>query len=182
MPKETQHARPYAIAAFEYAQEHHALPEWLAMLHILADIVAHPVIRDRLDDPQYSADELNELMLKIAHGFLDVAACNFLKLLANAHRLSALPDILSLFQLMYAKVNQELDVEVVSAVALSDAYKQKLSQTLKARFKREPLLHCRLDESLIGGLVIRAGDDVIDASIKGQLTKLKDYVVGEICN
>jgi F-type H+-transporting ATPase subunit delta len=97
---------------------------------------------------------------------------NFIRLLTQNKRLAVLPEIADQFELLRAQYENEVDVQVTSAVALSDAQRAKLAAALKTRFKRDVRMTTAIDPALLGGAVIRAGDLVIDGSINGRLQRL----------
>jgi F-type H+-transporting ATPase subunit delta len=97
---------------------------------------------------------------------------NFVRLLSQNKRLEVLPQIAVQFELLRAQYENELDVEVTSAVAMNAEQQSKLIDSLKTRFKRDVRMHSSVDATLLGGAVIRAGDLVIDGSIKGRLQRL----------
>jgi F-type H+-transporting ATPase subunit delta len=77
-----------------------------------------------------------------------------------------------MYEAMRAEAENTADVQVVSAVELNDAQKQRLAAALQKRLQREVRLHCEVDASLIGGAIVRAGDFVIDGSLKARLDRL----------
>jgi F-type H+-transporting ATPase subunit delta len=97
---------------------------------------------------------------------------NFIAILAENHRLLLLPEILVQFEALRAVVENTIDVDVVSAVALDQAQTAKLTDALTRRFKRKVLMKNSVDAMLLGGAIVRAGDMVIDGSLKGRLERL----------
>jgi len=97
---------------------------------------------------------------------------NFVRVLAENHRLLLLPEIATHYEELRAAVENTLDVEVISAVTLSDAQADKLKQALSTRLKRTVRMQNSVDSTLLGGAVVRAGDLVIDGSLKGRLERL----------
>jgi len=170
-------ARPYARAAFDYAQEHHQLAQWSDMLRTMAERIGQTEIAALLNNPQYSTETRCEVVLALGQKVLGEAGQNFIKTLANYKRLSVLPDIYILFEQLRADVEKTLRVKVKSAVTLSDGHSAKLSASLTKKLGRPVELEYELDPHLLGGFVIYAGDRVIDSSIRGQLEKLRDAVV-----
>ena len=182
MLKEIQFARPYAIAAFEYAHENNVLEDWSVQLKGLAQIAEQEAIQMTLKNPDYDSSARSDLFIELGQGFLNEQVQNFIRLLAAAHRLSVLPEVYELYESLYTKTKEEIKVDVISAIELDDAYKTILTAKLKKRFEREPVLHCHVDKTILGGLIIRAGDEVINVSLKGQFNQLKKQVIGELCN
>ena len=85
-----------------------------------------------------------------------------------------LPEISVLFEEMKAQLENVVDVVVTAAQPLSEAQSAKLAQALKAKLQRDVRMTSEVDESLIGGAIIRAGDLVIDGSLTGKLSKLAE--------
>jgi len=159
-------ARPYAKAAFMSARDARALPDWSKALGGDARIA------DLLTSPKLSSDQIVSMYAGLGGTAIDAHWQNFVRLLAQNKRLEVLPEIVVQFELLRAQYENELDVEVTSAVALNADQQAKLVASLKTRFKRDVRIHTSVDAALLGGAVIRAGDLVIDGSIKGRLQRL----------
>lgn len=172
MAEITTVARPYAKAAFQYAQENSRLGQWAEMLGLLADVVNDSAFRAFLARPELSAKQQAEAVRAVCGDKIDRDVSNFVVNLANNKRLEALPAISELFEEMRAEAEGELEVEVTAAFELSPAQTQSLAKTLTEKLTRQVNLTCSVDPALIGGAVIRAGDLVIDASVRGKLGKL----------
>lgn len=167
-------ARPYAKAAFQFANETGDLEKWSDMLSFAALVVQNEAIADLLDNPKVTSNQQAEAFKKIGEAQFDGSCNNFVTLLARNKRLSLFPEIGALYEQLKAEQQQSVDVEVTSAFALSDAQCATLVLSLKQHLKREVKLESKVDQSLIGGLVIRAGDMVIDGSVRGKLAKLTE--------
>ncbi len=165
-------ARPYAKAAFEYARAANALAPWSLGMKSAAEIVADPRVAELVNDPRWTAADLAGLVIDAAGSKLDAAMQNFVRVLAENHRLVLLPEIAAHYEAARAQVENTVDVEVVSAVALDAAQTEKLKQALNTRLRRQVRMQNSVDASLLGGAVIRAGDLVIDGSLKGRLERL----------
>jgi F-type H+-transporting ATPase subunit delta len=164
-------ARPYAKAAFMWARDAKALPAWSEALHAGVALVTDSSIADLITNPQMSPDQVVSLFAGLGGG-ADEHWQNFVRLLAKNKRLEVLPDIAAQYELLRARYENEVDVQVTSAVALSDGQKTKLATALKTRFKRDVRMTTAIDPALLGGAVIRAGDLVIDGSINGRLQRM----------
>jgi len=164
-------ARPYAKAAFMWARDAKALPVWSEALHAGVALVTDLRIADLITNPQMSPDQVVSLFAGLGGG-ADEYWQNFVRLLAKNKRLQVLPDIAAQYELLRARYENEVDVQVTSAVALSDGQKTKLATALKTRFKRDVRMTTAIDPALLGGAVIRAGDLVIDGSINGRLQRM----------
>lgn len=166
-------ARPYAKAAFVHAQQNYDLSGWSVALATAAAVSQNEKIGELLDDPQLTSDARAEKFLAVCGNF-SPSQQNFIKLLAENHRMALLPEISHLFEALKADAESTLEVEVLSARALSDEQAQRLTQALSKKFSREVHLHSAVDESLLGGAIIRAGDTVIDGTVRGRLAKLAE--------
>jgi F-type H+-transporting ATPase subunit delta len=165
-------ARPYAKAAFQYARDANAFAEWSRGLQTLAEIVADPRVAQLTKAPSLTAADLAALVIEVAGAKLDAGMQNFVRVLAENHRLLLSPEIAAHFEGLRAAVENTADVEVTSAVPLSDAQAKKLEQALSTRLKRQVRMRTAVDATLLGGAVVRAGDLVIDGSLKGRLERL----------
>ena len=165
-------ARPYAKAAFAYARTAGALAEWSEGLNAAAEIVADARVAALVGNPQWTAAGLTEFIGGVAGARLDAAMRNFVAVLAENRRLPLLPEIAAHYEVLRAQIENTVDVEVVSAVALDAAQTETLRQALDKRLKRRVRMQNRVDPTLLGGAVIRAGDLVIDGSLKGRLERL----------
>ena len=165
-------ARPYAKAAFESARQHNAFERWSKVLATASSVVQDERVAQLLSSPRLTPEQLSGLIEDIVGGDLDEQIRNFLATLASNRRLAFLPEIGSIYEGLRAEEENTADVQVVSAVALSEAQQQRLATALKKRLKREVRLHCEVDASLIGGAIVRAGDFVIDGSLKARLDRL----------
>ncbi len=179
-------ARPYARAVFQVAQESDALDELSRSLGIAKEMLADGQVARFLANPALDDEArfqfLTELFGKAA-GEDSVFAgssehgSNFLKLLLEYGRVDALPEISDRFDALKAEVENTVDVTVTSATALSAAQVQEIENALKARLGRDVKLSTEIDENLIGGAVIRAGDVVIDGSVRARLEGLSNALV-----
>lgn len=165
-------ARPYAKAAFEYARDAKAFADWSQGLKTAAEIVADPRLAALTKSPQWSQADLVSIIADVAGAKLNPAMLNFVRILAENHRLLLLPEISAHFEDLRSGVENTVDVEVISAIALSDAQAGKLAQALSTRLKRTVRMQNTVDAALLGGAIVRAGDLVIDGSLKGRLQRL----------
>lgn len=172
MQENTTLARPYATAAFELAQEASDLAAWSEMLHLLNLIVSDPQMQRVLNNPRLDSKFLADFVLDISAERLSETGRNFVRVLADAGRLSLAPQIYQLFEQRRTDSEGVVDVEVVSAYELEQDEQDKIATAMAKRFGKKINISTRIDDSLIGGTVIRAGDSVIDASIRGRLRQL----------
>jgi F-type H+-transporting ATPase subunit delta len=168
-------ARPYARAAFEAAREHKDFERWSEMLAAAATTVADQRVVKLLSSPRVQLTDLVELVA--AASSADERGRNFLSTLAQNRRLGVLPEVAALYEELRAEIENITDVHVTSAVQLDEAQRTRLAAALKKRLKREVRLHCAVDAGLIGGAVVRAGDFVIDGSLKARLERLATQIM-----
>ena len=174
MSELTTLARPYAKAAFEFALEKNNLSSWSDMLGFLSLVVNDPAMAKLLDSPTLTRDKAAEAVLSVTEDKLDENAINFVKLLASNGRLELLPEVLSLYENHKADYEKTVEVELQSAIELTDAQISDLNSTLETKLGRKVNINCHIDPTLMGGMIVRAGDLVIDASIRGKLNDLAD--------
>ena len=165
-------ARPYARAAFEFAQGAKALARWGDLLETAATVVRDERFAALLGNPKVTTLALADFVLDIAGDKADEHGRNFVRLLAQNQRLALLPEIAAQYALLRAAAENTVDVDVVSAIALSEAETEKFTHALTRRLNRVVRLHPSVDPSLLGGAVVRAGDFVLDGSLKGKLERL----------
>lgn len=165
-------ARPYAQAAFDEASALGELKSWSDMLQSLAQAVINPEVRAIITSPRIIKSQLVDLMLALAGDKVSKIQQSFVKLMIEGQRLTLLPEIVILFEIMRAEAEKNVDVVVTSAFDLSEVQKQKISEALQKRMGREIRLRCETDRKLLGGIVIRAGDKVIDGSARTHLSEL----------
>lgn len=169
-------ARPYARAAFDVAraQGDDGLEQFSAMLGWLAAAVATPALAAELASPSRSPEGKAELLISLAGDALSEQGRNLIHVMATNKRLEILDEVAGQFEQMKDAFERTLEVEVVSARALGDAELAQLRERLAARFDKRIELSSRVDDTLLGGAVIRAGDTIIDGSIRGRLDKLAE--------
>ncbi|MFA5959640.1 MAG: F0F1 ATP synthase subunit delta [Tatlockia sp.] len=173
MPNNTTIARPYAKALFEYALEHKKLPEWSELLHTMAAAVMDKNAMEFIANPETTTVQQEQLLMALFADSGEIAAVeNLIALLAHNKRLMLLPEIKVLFEVLRAEQEKTLKVKVISYSALSDTQKAQLTQSLSQRLQRQITLNISIDESLLGGAIIHAGDLIIDGSVRGKLNKL----------
>lgn len=165
-------ARPYAQAVYRQAEEQGAFSGWSGALALLASIVRDPAMQRVINDPRMDASRLADLIVSIGDRAFFAAARNFVRVLADAERLPVVPDIASLFEQMRASAQGVRHLQVRSAHPLEDEERSRLAAVLEKRFGAKVDISDEVDESLIGGIVIRDGDSVIDASVRGKLRAL----------
>ena len=172
----TSIARPYAMAAFEYALAKNALAEWEELLQTAATLAEDPMMSQFMANPGVNQEQLTQLFFDVLNSELDTEKKNFLSLLAENKRFAVLPAIAEQFKLRRAVQEKKTTVEVISAVELTAEQQQRLVQALTKRLNLAVTLNCTIDPSLLGGVVVRVGDKVIDGSVRGKLHRLIDFI------
>lgn len=172
MAEKSTVARPYAKAVHELAAEKGDADAWSGLLEVAAKAAADPGFQDLLNDPKVSESDLAELILGICGDRAHELGRNFLRVVAENDRLAWLPEIQVEYERLRAEAENVVDVEISSAVPLTDDQQDQYAQALRKRLGKSVRLHCEVDESLLGGAVIRADDLVIDGSLRGRLDRL----------
>jgi F-type H+-transporting ATPase subunit delta len=169
-------ARPYAEAVFALAKERDALPKWSQMLQLAALIAGDAQMRRLFDDPRLPRERLVALFLDVAGKNMNDDGVSLVRLLTATHRLALLPEIAQYFEELKAEHERAVDAEIVSAYPLDAAQLQQIVAALKQRLGRDVRPLPKVDPALIGGVIIRAGDVVIDGSVEGRLRALSSYL------
>ena len=169
-------AARYATALFELAKEDKALKALEADAQALADaLAASPELNAMIASPVVSRDEQAAAIAAIAKKMkLSALTANTLALMAANRRLFVLPQLVTDVQARIATEKGEVTAEVTSATALSAEQATKLAATLKARVGKDVKLKTAVDESLIGGLVVKLGSTMIDTSVRSKLAALQN--------
>jgi F-type H+-transporting ATPase subunit delta len=164
-------ARPYARAAFELARADGALGTWSQSLAFAAEVAKDARVASLVGNPRIEPNQL--VALHLPNGVAaDSEFGKFLLQLAEQRRLNLLPEIGALFETYKRDSESQLLVKVTSAMALDAAQAEQLKASLKRRFKRDIELQTQVDPSLLGGVVIDTGSEVIDGSARGRLERL----------
>ena len=174
MAELTTLARPYAKAVFEEANEKKALDAWSVDLSLLAACVADTKVEEFLKNPALTAQQQADTVIEICGDQLTSTAKNLVVILAENKRLALLTEISELYEEMKAQLENTVDVVVTSAHPLTSEQSDKIAIALKAKLQRDVRMTSEVDETLIGGAIIRAGDLVIDGSLTGKLSKLAE--------
>ncbi|MDH4040044.1 MAG: F0F1 ATP synthase subunit delta [Gammaproteobacteria bacterium] len=167
-------ARPYAKAAFEYALDHDQLNQWHQQLATAAAVVADERVGAVLTSPALTSAQQAQKLGEVCGDALSAQVKNFVGILSANKRLALLPQIHELFALYKANRERTVDVEVVSAFELADGIRDRLAAALGRKLERQVNVQTSTDSNLLGGVVIKAGDLVIDGSVRGKLDKLAE--------
>ncbi|GAA5319646.1 MAG: F0F1 ATP synthase subunit delta [Candidatus Pelagadaptatus aseana] len=174
MAELTTLARPYAKAAFEAADAAGALAQWSQMLKLAAAVSQQEAMTKVMGSPSLTTEQKAEAFVGVCGEEIDAKVANLIGSLATNGRLPLLPQIQQLFELHKAQREKSVDVVVTTAFELTGELQDKLAKSLSAKLDREVNLTTDVDASLLGGALVRAGDTVIDGSVRGRLTKLAE--------
>ena len=165
-------ARPYAVAAFKQAEEEGKLGEWAEMLDLLAAVARDPTMGGFIANPRVDRARLVDLFIDVCGDRLSDTGRNFVRVVGQYGRFALLPAIAQRFAEERAAREGRNQVHVTSAFDLSKSQRSTIVAAMEKRLGTKVTLDCAVDDSLIGGVVIRAGDLVIDASLRGRLGQL----------
>ncbi len=165
-------ARPYAEAAFKRSIENKSASEWSEALKFLSVVMQDREMISIVTNPKVTNEQLTTLLLDISKDQLKKEAINFLKLLIQSDRLLLAPQISELYERFKAEQEGYVDVEVISAYALSADEQKKFTTMLEKQLDKKVHITTSIDKTLLGGFLARAGDLVIDGSVKGRLQQL----------
>jgi F-type H+-transporting ATPase subunit delta len=171
-------ARPYANAVFDQATEEGDLEQWSSLLKILSQFIRDPQMRLILSSPKISHDQLLKLVSELVGQQISKTGTNFIKVLIRANRLGYVTQIFELFEKRRAEAEGRMEISVVSAFELDAAQENRISESMGKRLGKKVSILSTVDKSLIGGMVITAGDSVIDASLRGRLKELRNSLTG----
>ncbi|GBU13039.1 F0F1 ATP synthase subunit delta [Enterobacterales bacterium] len=168
-------ARPYAKAAFDFAVEHQSLDRWQSMLAFTAEVTRNEQIEELLSGA-LAPETLSQTFIAVCGEKLDDAGQNLIKVMAENGRLRVLPEVLQQFIELRASLEAIAEVDVTSATPLSEAQQAKIAAAMEKRLSRKVKLNCKIDKSVLAGVIIRAGDMVIDGSVRSRLERLADVL------
>lgn len=173
-------ARPYADALFKAATAGAGvdLGSTAAWMDELAAIAANPQLRQLADNPKVTADQVFAVFTGVARSALPDMAKNFLRTVIDNGRIDALPEVAAQFRALVNRRNGSSDAVVYSAFPMDSAALSEVSAALEKRFGRKlSVASVQLDESLIGGIRVVVGDEVLDTSVKARLEQMKAALV-----
>lgn len=172
MSEFTTTARPYANAIYQVASESNTEKAWGEALELMSAAVANDDMVRMLDNPRLKKEQKGELFLKVIGDKLSEQQQNLVRLMAENGRLKILPEVAVQYEVYRTIAEGKVDAVAVSAYPLTKEQESTIIKTLKDKLGREVTLTTSTDESLIGGVVIKAGDTIIDGSMKAQLAML----------
>ncbi|MDG1688135.1 MAG: F0F1 ATP synthase subunit delta [Gammaproteobacteria bacterium] len=169
-------ARPYANAVFNIANDKVELKAWSELLAVFAQFVEDGEIAQMIASPSVTDEQVIDLMANVTGETVNDEARHLLMLLAENNRLSLLGDIAVIYEELRAEAEQVMTADVSAAKPLTEEQEANISAALKKRTGRDVTLNVEVDESLLGGAVIRAGDLIIDGSALGKLNRLANVI------
>jgi len=167
-------ARPYARAAFEFAANANDLAAWSKQLATAGVVAQAENMVKVLTSPSLTSGQQAAQFLEVCGDELTANAQNFIKVLADNKRLPLLPTISALFEEFKSNREKSVEVEVATAFELDAAIQEKLATALSGKLERDVNVATVVDKNLLGGVVVRAADVVIDGSVRGRLNKLAE--------
>lgn len=168
-------ARPYAKAAFDFAVENKCVERWQRMMEFSAVVTRNEQMTELLSGAS-APETLADTFIAVCGDELDQHGQNFIRVMAENGRLLAIPVVLQQFIGLRAALESTVDVDVCSSRALSNEQQAKIAAAMEKRLLRKVKLNCKIDKSVLAGVIIRAGDMVIDGSVRGRLERLADVL------
>ena len=166
-------ARRYAQAIFDIAKESNSLDKWLADLKTINQIFGGQEAVTALEDPSTSVEDVRRIVGEhVAAGRVSQMAVNLVYMLVDRHRLVLLPQVFESFLNMYNKEKGIVVADVTSAVPLDEAHQQRVQQQLSRITGKAVELRMHEDPRILGGIIARIGDELIDASVATRLATL----------
>jgi len=165
-------ARPYAQAAFDVAQSLSDLKGWSEAISSVAESVKHPEMQAIITSPRVAKAKVEGLLLSLLGDKAKPQQINFVRVLVEKRRLRELPEISEIFEALRAEAEKTARVVVESAFELTPKQQETISVSMKKRLGRDIKLVCSINKDLLGGVVIRTGDSVIDGSVRTRLVEM----------
>ena len=171
-------ARPYAEALFQAASDDRAtgLAGWADLVGEMAQVAANPDVRNAMSDPRLDDAQRIQVFSSLLKSKLPASAGNFITLLVQNDRLLLLPEIAEQFIALKNRHEGTAQAEITSAFELSEAQVKDLVVALEGKFGLKLKPHVTVDPSLIGGVRVAVGDQVLDTSVQAQLTRMRDML------
>ena len=172
MAESTTLARPYAVAAYKRAKETGTADRWSESFAFLSAVMSDERMKQAAANPKGKREDFAAAFVELCGEHLDTEAENFVRILIRNRRLDLIKQIAEIFEQNKAEDEGYIDADVYTAFALDDDEWNSLAAMLERVLKKKPRLRVFIDKRLIGGVYIRAGDRVIDASVRGRVERL----------
>lgn len=170
-------ARRYAEAAFELAERDDAFDAWAAGLALVAGVAADESVGRIVDNPALPHGDRETIVARLFEGRVAPAVLNLSRLLARRGRFEILPAVAAEFNRLLNRRNGIVEAVVTSASPLTASETDAISGRIMTMTGSGVSLRTEIDEALIGGLTVKVGDQLLDASIRGRLERLRDRLV-----
>lgn len=170
-------ARPYAKAVFEIAEQNKSFEQWSEQLAFLSAVVSSEAADSVLQSPQLTHEERADALLKVCKDKLDGKAEALIRVLSENNRLSVLPEIESIYQTLSNEAQNVEEVVVTSANKITKPQQKTLEAALSKKLNKAVNVVYETDASMIGGLIVHAGDKVIDSSIQNRIQQLTQQLI-----
>ncbi|UVK76551.1 MAG: ATP synthase F1 complex subunit delta [Sodalis sp. Fse] len=171
MPELVTIARPYAKAAFDFAVENHTVSEWQSMLTFSAEVSCNKSMAE-LFSGAIAPEKVTDTFIMVCGEQINHYGQNLIRVMAENGRLAVLPNVLKEF--IHLRTSQELtsEVEIISVSPLNEKHLKKIIIAMEKHLSRKVKLNCKIDKSIMAGLIIRTGDMVIDGSVHSRFKRL----------
>ena len=176
MSELTTAARPYARAVFEMAESSGKLGEWSELLGFMSGLASNEQVVELLASPKMAKQSGANAFIELADGKLNDEAKNLVTMLAENNRLSLLPGMSVIYEVLKDEAEGSVEAIVTAAKKLTQAEEKSIADALGKRLGRKVKLKVSVDDALLGGAIIQAGDLVIDGSLRGRLAKMTSAV------
>ena len=169
-------ARPYAEALFRVAKNGN-LSAWTDLVSEMAQVGAHPDVKALVDNPRLTDSQVSDTILSLLKSDISSEARSFIEVLVENGRVLLLPEIGEQFHDLKNAAEGSADAQIVSAFEMSDAQVGDLVVLLEKRFGRKLIPTVVVDNSLIGGVCVTVGDEVLDTSVRARLQQMHEALV-----
>jgi len=138
---------------------------------------SNPEMKEFINNPRIKAEGKKDALVELLGDKLSRVTLNHMHLLIDQERGRILPKVAEEFYRLASEARAKVTAEVVTAVPISDSARDKLGETLRRLTKKDVFLRARVDESILGGAVVRVGDKVLDGSVLSKLNQLKKQML-----
>jgi F-type H+-transporting ATPase subunit delta len=177
MPRQTSSARRYAEAAFDLAVRDKAVPEWLEQLERAAELSRDERLDRLLDNPGVPVPQRLDVLARALGSGTPAAVLNLLGLLLRRGRIKSLPQVAVEFRGLYLRQEGITPATVTTALALEADELRAIGERLERQTGGRVELSTEVDAAILGGLIVRLGDRLIDGSVRGRLERLRARLI-----
>lgn len=169
--------RRYAQAIFGLASEKNTIDAWLNDLQVIAEVSQHPRAAEYLSNPKVPFEKKEEVAARLFPS-VQPQALNLVRMLLTRQRFELAPSIFAAYEELVNQMRGIAQAEVTTAVPLSDQEAEQLRERLSAATGKQIILNRKVDPEIIGGMVARIGDQLIDGSTRTRLSQLRRTLAG----